>query len=181
MPERIVVVCTASICRSPMAAALLADRLWVGGASFDVVSAGVRAVGGPADETARIVLERRGLDISDHESTQLAGATVAEAALVLVMERAHMPAVTELAPRSFSKVFGLTEIVGLGARHGGRRPNESLTNWVARLHDGRNPSEVLRAGPDFDVVDPHGKSRADYERCADELSRLVNKFAALIA
>ena len=71
-PGNIVVVCTANICRSPMAEGLLAHAL-AGQPeplqSLNVISAGVSARrGDPVSENSVVALRKTGIDISAHRS-----------------------------------------------------------------------------------------------------------------
>ena len=89
----IVVVCTANICRSPMAAALLQhalaaqpDRL----RSLRVISAGVAARSGePASQNSVLAMKKVGLNISPHRSQPLTQKILDEALAVLCMTEAH--------------------------------------------------------------------------------------------
>src|SRR3954469_7640476 len=71
----IVTFCTANICRSPMAAALLQHALAVEPEplrSFKVISAGVAARAGEVvSENSVIALKKVGLDVSQHRSQPL--------------------------------------------------------------------------------------------------------------
>jgi protein-tyrosine phosphatase len=83
--QRIVVVCFGNICRSPVAEALLRERL--DPLRWQVESAGVGAVDGArASHLARAVLETEtGIDVGEHRSRRLTAAMVARAAHVLTM------------------------------------------------------------------------------------------------
>jgi protein-tyrosine phosphatase len=84
MIGHVLVVCAGNICRSPMAAALLADRL----DSVSVESAGLTAlVGQDADPLAISLMSERNLDIRPHRARQLVTRMAAAADLVLVMDR----------------------------------------------------------------------------------------------
>jgi protein-tyrosine-phosphatase len=92
-PGNIIVVCTANICRSPMAAALLQHALAAQPEplrSLKVISAGVAArAGEPVSEYSVVALKKVGLDISKHVSRPLTQAMLDEAALVLGMTESH--------------------------------------------------------------------------------------------
>ncbi len=92
-PGKIITVCTANICRSPMAAALLQHALAAQPAplrSLEVISAGVAARGGdPVSENSVVALKKVGLDIADHVSQPLTQEMLDEAALVLCMTESH--------------------------------------------------------------------------------------------
>ncbi len=92
-PGIILTVCTANICRSPMAAALLQHALAAQPEplrSLKVESAGVAGRGGErVSENSVIALKKVGLDISGHTSRALTQQMLNEAALVLCMTESH--------------------------------------------------------------------------------------------
>jgi len=111
----ILVVCTANICRSPMAAGLLRQRLAVDkvDARHRVLSAGVWAADdAPASENAIATMAERGIDISDHRSHNLASEEVAGADLILVMTHDHARMVRQTWPQYAWKVHLLSEMTG---------------------------------------------------------------------
>ena len=108
-------VCTANLCRSPMAAALIAARLGAesSGPQLTVTSAGVAArPGQPAAELAVEALRRRGIDLSGHRSRGVSADLLREADLVLVMEEAHRRSLFYEDPSVLPRVFLLTEMSG---------------------------------------------------------------------
>ncbi len=92
-PGIIIVVCTANICRSPMAAALLQHALAAQPEplrSFKIISAGVAArTGDPVSENSVLALKKVGLDISKHTSRPLTQKMMDDASLVLGMTESH--------------------------------------------------------------------------------------------
>jgi protein-tyrosine-phosphatase len=92
-PGTILTVCTANICRSPMAAGLLQHAL-LGQPeplrSFKVVSAGVAArTGDLVSENSVVALKKAGIDIAGHRSQPLTRELLDQAAVVLCMTEAH--------------------------------------------------------------------------------------------
>ncbi len=113
--KHILIVCTANICRSPMAAALLRQRLAGLGLAgeVEVKSAGVFAQEGQeASRPAITVLEERNVPLSGHRSLAVSLELLAEADIVLVMEEAHRRSLFYLAPQHLGKVFLLAEMSG---------------------------------------------------------------------
>ncbi len=99
--KRILVVCTANICRSPMAERLLAHALraepepW---RSFEIVSAGIGAAEGhPASENSVWALKRVGLDLSDHRSRAASLELIQSSDCVFGMTHSHLEAVQMIA------------------------------------------------------------------------------------
>jgi protein-tyrosine-phosphatase len=89
----IVAVCTANICRSPMAAALLQHALAAQPEPFRslrVMSAGVAARPGElASENSVIALKKVGIDLSNHRSQALTQQMLNDALAVLCMTESH--------------------------------------------------------------------------------------------
>lgn len=90
----VVFVCTGNTCRSPMAAALATQLI-----KAQVVSAGVYAGDGyPASQNAVQAMADMGIDIKNHQSTQLTTELLENASLVLTMTASHLHAVKTLNP-----------------------------------------------------------------------------------
>lgn len=93
---RIVVICTANICRSPMARLILQETL--SGFNVQVDSAGVQAQHGlGADDTVTSMLNERGLHgIDQHRSKPLLSGMLPQYDLFLCMERHHLEEVLSM-------------------------------------------------------------------------------------
>jgi len=92
--NRILMVCTGNICRSPMAEVLFAHRLREKGFSTLVSSAGIAALTGhAADREAQVLMRERGLDLAAHRARQLTPEIICEFDLILVMEAGQQRAV----------------------------------------------------------------------------------------
>ncbi|MEZ5168820.1 MAG: hypothetical protein R2695_20925 [Acidimicrobiales bacterium] len=172
---RILVVCTANICRSVMAERFLRrdlERLappW----TVEVLSAGFLTEGEPASSTVIEVLDERGLDARDHRSRRVDETLLESADLVVTMERRHARELALLGER------GSTHIHTLGA----------LTAWLADAPDGgrgdpgatvaacaaaRPPAGLLGSGTD-EVEDPHGRAKRVLRRSAARLELLSDR------
>lgn len=113
--KRVLIVCTANICRSPMAMGLLRQRLAKDGLNNQVVvsSAGVYGLdGSPASQPGVEVLAERGIDIGDHRARTASEQEIAEADLVLVMEEGHRRTLFYNYPQHLGKIFLLSEMSG---------------------------------------------------------------------
>ncbi len=142
----ILIVCTANICRSPVAAAILRDRLRQRGlAGWAVRSAGTWALAPRGASRYSIdVVSRYGLDISDHRSRMVEESFLREADLVLTMEDGHAEALRAEFSQQSHKVYMLTEMTGhtynIADPYGG--PLEEYEQMAAVL------SEVIDGGLD---------------------------------
>lgn len=110
----ILVICTANICRSPVAEALLKDRLKRNGYNdWTVSSAGTWALTRrAAAQNSQIVSAQYGLDISDHISRIVEKAYLQEADLVLCMEEGHVEALKVEFPDEAQKIYPITAMSG---------------------------------------------------------------------
>ena len=108
-------VCTANICRSPMAAALFRAKLRevAGGETWSIDSAGTWAKDGqPVSGNSVKAMETRGLDIRKHRSKTVSKALLALYDLILVMEPGHNEALRVEFPQAAGRIFLLSELSG---------------------------------------------------------------------
>jgi protein-tyrosine-phosphatase len=112
MPH-ILIVCTANICRSPVAEAILRDRLQQAGLTdWTVSSAGTWAITARgASHFSRELLARQGLDISDHQAAMIDEQQLTKADLVLCMENGHVEALRIEFPQYGHKIYLLSQMV----------------------------------------------------------------------
>jgi protein-tyrosine phosphatase len=170
----VLVLCTANICRSPMAAALLTRRLAVLGSEVRVRSAGLLAAGQrPPAEAVRAMADYR-LDIGSHRSSRVCANDIQSANLILAMSRDCLRHAVVLEPAVWSRAFTLKEVARRSDATGQRPAAESVTAWLARVHEGRSRSDLLGNCPEDDVADPIGGPQRAYHRTAAVLSSLVD-------
>jgi protein-tyrosine phosphatase len=141
--RHILIVCVGNICRSPMAEAVLKHALAPRG--ITVASAGLGAlVDYPADAHAVTLMQQRDLDITAHRAQQLNEALLAEADLVLVMEKAHKRAIEQNEPTARGKIYRLGEWQEQDIPDPYRRPREvfeaaldqietAVASWLPKL------------------------------------------------
>jgi protein-tyrosine phosphatase len=177
-PETVLVVCTANQCRSPIAAALL--RRALEGRDVTVVDAGFGAAGFPATSPTIDAAALVDLDLSAHASTTLDADAVADADLILTMERAHVREIVVENGAAWPKTFTLKELARRGEEVGPRPPGEPLADWLAMVHDGRSRTDLLGASPLDDVADPTTDRRVDHAGTTQELLELVDEISALV-
>jgi protein-tyrosine-phosphatase len=172
--ETLLFVCTGNVCRSPMGEALATRLLAERAINVTVTSAGLLGAGRPTTKEVRLVMRRRGLDLSDHRSRRLADALLGPPDLIVTMAREHARAVMELHPALFPRTFTLKDLVRRAQNENRRQEGESMEGYLRRLEQGRKPWDLAGGNANEDVPDPIGQSKRVYERCAAEIETLVS-------
>lgn len=112
---RVLLICTANVCRSPLAQGLLKKQLadkGMGG-EWEVSSAGSWTEGGvPVDPLVREMLAGLGIKAGKWRSREVTEEMLAEADLVLTMEAGHQEALQVEFPEQADKVYMLSELAG---------------------------------------------------------------------
>jgi len=181
---QVLFVCTANMCRSPMAAALFRRLSLVGGddapEDVEVESAGLLAGGYASPPEVVTVMAELGIDLSGHRSAQVSPELVAGSDVVVGMARRHAREVVLLDVAAFDRTFTLKELVRRGDLVGRRQPDEELGPWLGRLHHGRQRTDLVGRSDDDDVSDPLGGPLSAYRTTAREIGALVERAAALL-
>ncbi|MFC8849092.1 MULTISPECIES: low molecular weight phosphatase family protein [unclassified Micromonospora] len=180
MADRILFVCHANLCRSPMAeylAAQLMEKLPV-----EVASAGTDAVNGrPMHPYAAEVAAETGRDPAGFRSRALAPAHLADAVLVLTSTRRQRSVCVSRLPAALHRTFTLRQFGRLAAAAatpegtvvGALRAAVRAAALARGLLQPADPSED-------DLLDPIGGGPANFRRCAQEIERSLAPVAALI-
>ena len=176
----ILLLCSANVCRSVMAQAMLSRRLAGPGARpVDVASAGLLDGGRPPPPEVLRVMAARGIDVAAHRSRRVTPDDLASADLILGLAREHVRHAAVMVPGSWPRAFTLHELLRRGLQVGPRPPGEPLRTWLARAAADRNRRDLLGGGSADDVPDPHGGPLARYQATATLLDTLTQDLAAL--
>ncbi|MEC7949050.1 MAG: low molecular weight protein arginine phosphatase, partial [Myxococcota bacterium] len=125
-PLRLLMVCTANICRSPMAEG------WARARGAEVRSGGIMGLEGrPADPLAIRVMGEMGVDISRHVSSGIAEDDMHWADHVLVMEMRHRVHLVHRHPDAIDKVLLLGQF---GGKH---ELSDPVGGWRWRFRSSR--------------------------------------------
>lgn len=113
--KSVMFVCTANMCRSPMAEGLMRQQVEQRGEAGDwrIGSAGAAALDGQAatPETVQVAAER-GIDLKSHRSRATTRERLEPFPLILVMEQRHKDFLQAEYPDLAGRVRLLTEMVG---------------------------------------------------------------------
>ncbi|MHA6532669.1 low molecular weight protein arginine phosphatase [Paenibacillus sp. BAC0078] len=189
----ILFVCTGNTCRSPMAEGLLRKLAKERGIDVEVRSAGVSAISGTSiSRHAAAILRDEG--VNDHIiSSQLSAETLSWADLVLTLTGGHKRHVLQYFPGAVTKTYTLKEYVHdeASVEQDIRELDSLYAAAELNLALGVEPDaadmqriiEIRQRIPSFDISDPFGGSREDYELAAAEirtaLHSLLDKLESL--
>lgn len=151
----VLVICTANVCRSPVAAAMLRSRLKkLGCKDYEVRSAGTRVgmSGQGPDPRMKALASQAGLSLRGERAEQLTAALVARAELIVVMEQRHLGEVRDIAA-------------------------ENPLPTLRRLGDWYE-GDTGAAG---DIADPYFANRAALETAFEQLDRATASLARELA
>jgi protein-tyrosine phosphatase len=175
----ILLLCTANLCRSVMAQAMLGTRLAARAAPASVASAGLLDGGQRPPSEVISVMAARGFDVAGHRGRRVTAGDLAAADLVLGLAREHVRHAAVLLPGCWSRAFTLRELLRRGPQAGIRAPDEALSDWLARAAVNRSRRDLLGSNPGDDVPDPHGGPLAGYQATASLLDGLTRDLMAL--
>lgn len=172
-PLRVLVVCTANQCRSPLAEVILRELLDDRGVSARVRSAGTDAVEGveATDKSAELA-RRRGLDLGDHRSHRITKEDVEDADLIITMETRHAAAIVHEWPQVTHTTFAARDLAARAAA-GPRDADTGLDDWLRSASDDRPVRSLLDRSTRNDIHDPIGRSMRVYKRCERDLEEVL--------
>lgn len=190
---QILTVCTGNVCRSPLAATLLATRL--ADLGVEVTSAGTYGLQGESmtEDTKKLAaqLDVRPDLVEAHRATYLTEAHLSSPDLILAMSREHRRRIVELSParlrstltvREFARLaVGVTdaEIVE-GADAGGDDDSRRLRAAIAVVIGMRGMTPPPADLVDDDVVDPYRRSWETYELTGSQLAPAVEQVVRVV-
>ena len=167
-PQRVLLLCTANVCRSPTAEYLARDQL--GSSDWIFRSAGFLESGRASSSELIRVLDERGIDLRRHRSYKVDLASLQAADLVITMEGSHVQRATALWPGVLEKIVPLRQAATL-IDSSPVRPS-SIQELLQVVVSQRDHADYL--GTRWDVADPFGRSLQVYRRSVAEIESLMN-------
>ena len=184
-PFRVLVLCTANVCRSPAVAALLDDadltraRATGRRRSLIVESAGSIAAGVPVDPRVAKMLRALHVDPPPTTSVVVTAELIDASDLIVGMTRDHVRRAVGLGPDAWNRAATLHEL-GAASRRSPRRPAETRSAWVHRVLASRS-ADFYQDDPTQNIADPSGRRKRAYVRMFDEIVPLVAQLEATLA
>jgi protein-tyrosine-phosphatase len=111
----VLMICTANLCRSPMAEAILKQQISErpGADQWHIESAGIWAQDGkPPAFLSKYIMEKMGMDISEKQSQSVSRKLLQNFDLILTMEAQHKDWLQEQYGEIANRVYMLSEMVG---------------------------------------------------------------------
>lgn len=181
---RILFVCTANRCRSPLAEHLMRRALHQAGLHALVTSAGLLEGGFSTPSTGVQVAAANGLDLTKHRSSRVSARAVEVSDVILTMNRAHAREIVALAPESWPRVYPLKQFTEF-LEHVELPRRIYFRDAAMLVGETRKRSSIL-GNPDFDAVqDPVGSPAAVWRTVLvdlqNHLDRVIRPLAPLIS
>lgn len=181
---RLLFVCTANQCRSPMAGALLRRRLAERGCHAAIATAGFMAAGQPVPPEVLAAMAAVDIDLSAHLSRMIEPPLLEGADVIVTMTRQQLVDAVSLVPAVWERAFTLRELVGRGEAVGPRQAQngdrQDVAAWIRVVGAGRTRSGILGLAMEDDIADPMGGRQRGFERTRDELDDLAGRLAELL-
>lgn len=186
---RVLMICTANSCRSPIAEAVLRDAIARAALRWTVSSAGVIGRDGhPMDAKAAKVLAERAIAMPGWTSRRLVPEMIEHADLVLTAGLEHRSTVVRMVPTAIPRTFPLLQFArfaehaaSAGPRAGalGSGAPYSGASSIERIVAAREDLQPAPAGSD-DLADPIGRSIRHFRDCADTITRAVEQIVGAV-
>ena len=173
---RVLLVCTANVCRSPLAAGLLAFHADKMGAPIRVASASIDRETRDLHPSVSRILEQRGVELVRTTSRPLSDELVDQVDFVLVMTVDHAMSVVGRFADARPKVF-LLDHFGQVVQPQPR--THGFEHWLHGLY--AQPRDYSANDQYWEVPDPIGQPEAAFEELAELLDEVTCWIATVLA
>jgi protein-tyrosine phosphatase len=178
-------VCTANLCRSPIAEHLMRSKLSDRKTEWTVSSAGVSArKGGSLPAATTRVLDEAGISVPEWRTTRLSEAVIRRADLILTATADHRRAVVSLSPAAVARTFTILELARLLTLSELVVPPDPSGDVAGTLIEaaavgrGRPQSRDAHA---TDIDDPIGRPLAELRRTAERIGQALDEILSAVA
>jgi protein-tyrosine phosphatase len=174
------VVCTANVCRSPVAERLLQRHLGAVISDFTVSSAGTHGGRNVVHPDTTAAALTAGVDLSDHRSRRVTRRLldVEGNDLVIALAREHVYHLIATDEAVWPHTFTFVEIVRRSEELAARGATfDGFDGWVAALSGGRRSSDLLPGRSSDDIADPYGRSQRHQRRMVRQVEELSVRLA----
>ncbi len=177
---KVLLVCYANTCRSPVAAALLRSSLTHD--DMEILSRGVAGGDGQTPEALTVALERHGVVLSEPTGVLLTREDARSADLLLFLERRLLREAVVTDPSLWPRSFTLREFARRAMINPPEQLNESFDQWRTLLHATRKREDLLGESPQDDVSDPGLMGDdAQFEAMIVTLQNEISRVAPLLS
>ncbi|SPD85135.1 conserved protein of unknown function [Micropruina glycogenica] len=180
LPPRLLFICTANRCRSPLAEQLMRRAFQRLEVDALVASAGLLTGGFATPSVGVRVASNHGLDLTRHLSVQVGARLVEVSDLILTMTREHAREIVALAPDAWARVYPLKQFTELtDSITLPRRAN--FRDAAVMVGEARRVNSIL-GNPSYDAVeDPMGRPTQVWEAVLADLSTHIDRVARSFA
>lgn len=173
---RLLLVCTANRCRSPIAEAFMRQYL-PASATVDVASGGLIPGGEPMPPMGVEIMRGFGLDLSAHRSTQVTAGDLTNADLILTMTRSHARSLVAQAPDVWPRCYPLKRFVREAAT---AAIEPSLQKMLDELGKGRSVDAILGSSSSDEVPDPMRRKATTWMAVVEDLRAQTEQLTRLL-
>ncbi len=172
---KLLFVCTAGRCRSPIAAALFEKHLEQAKPLVSVRSVGVKYTGEPTPSIGISLLAELGVELASNRSVKLTKELVDDADLILGMTRDHVRDIAQLSADAWPKTFTLKEFARRVEEAPARRRHQRLEDWLDVIGADREPYDLFSTDSDDDLMDPFGQRAKVWRQVINEVNELMGR------
>lgn len=183
VPFRVLAVCTANVCRSPMIGAMLRSTVGPrtgenGYGDWQIATAGTSVPDGWSTSSEVIdVLARRGIPLIGRPARQVTARLLGQADLVLTAERSHRAWIVRQSPAMVHRTFTLLQFARLCEAGLAGHPGGNVLTGPALLSVALAGRSRLQPAPDSEesLTDPIGLGSPAFDECADRVAAALRQ------
>lgn len=171
---RILFVCTANVCRSPMAGGFMVRNAQSLNAPVQVASASVDLQVRAIHPTAQTILAEHGISLGRDQSQPVTRELVSGADLVLAMTGEHVRRLVGRFPEARARIFTLAHLAAIATPRG---PDQAVHDWLTLVHG--LPRDYART-EQWDIEDPILATEETFRRVGDQIDQATFWLASLV-